>query len=69
MTIRFSIVHDLPPCRWGGPRMPDKIPNGWKDTVITMRMLWDHGDPTELETAFIHWFTPPLHPIERMNSW
>jgi hypothetical protein len=31
MTVRFSIVQDLPPSRWGGFRMPNKIPADWKE--------------------------------------
>jgi len=32
--------------------MPNKIPVGWKDTVKTMRFLWEAGNDTILETVF-----------------
>jgi hypothetical protein len=68
-VIRFSLVQELPPSRWGRAHIPNRIPPGWNDLIKTMRMLWDHGDSTLLETAFVHWFQKPQHPIERLRQW
>jgi hypothetical protein len=56
MTKRFSIVHDLPKSRWGASHMPNKVPVGWKGTLKTIRMMWEAGEDTILETAFYELF-------------
>jgi len=65
MTIRFSIVDEQPPSRLGKSRMHTQIPATWKDDVVTMRMLWEAGQDTLLETAFFEYFPgkkPPRWP-------
>lgn len=58
MTTRFSIVRELPKSRWGAAYMSNQILVTWKDTVKTMRIMWESGRATILETAFDEPFKP-----------
>jgi hypothetical protein len=58
MTTRFSIVRELPKGSWTASYMPNKVPVTWKDTVKTMRIMWESGRATILETAFYELFRP-----------
>ena len=65
MTVRISIVHELPKSRWGAGHMPNKQPVSWKSDLKFLRQMWDHGEETELETAFFEYFEKMKDPLRR----
>jgi hypothetical protein len=64
MTFRISIVHDLPKSRWGASHMPNKQPIGWKENLKFLRLMWEEGEDTILETAFYEPFEKPKRILE-----
>ncbi len=59
MTTRISLVKALPTLHWGELQFLKSEPVDWNLDLAFLRLLWEWGEDTILETAAYEPFTKP----------